>query len=64
MDGPGQTRDKVSRELRVGVLSALSAFISPFVFVSIIVLRRVHRRANVQARFWNKRLQNEIARWS
>jgi hypothetical protein len=46
------------------VLSALSAFIAPLVFVSIIVLRKAERRVSVQARVWNKRLQHEIARWS
>jgi hypothetical protein len=46
------------------VLSALSAFVAPFVFVSIIVLRKANRRANAKARFWNKRLQHELARWS
>jgi hypothetical protein len=56
--------EKVAREARVLILSALTAFIAPFVFVSIIVLRKVNRRVNVQARFWNKRLQHEIARWS
>jgi hypothetical protein len=54
----------VTREARLIVLSALSAFIAPLVFVGIVVLRKVNRRVNVQARFWNKRLQNEIARWS
>jgi hypothetical protein len=56
--------ENVTREARILVLSALSAFIAPFVFVSIIVLRKVNRRVNTQARFWNKRLQHEIARWS
>jgi hypothetical protein len=56
--------EKVAREARILVLSALTAFIAPFVFVSIIVLRKVNRQVNVQARFWNKRLQHEIARWS
>jgi hypothetical protein len=54
----------VTREGRLLVISALSAFIAPFVFVSIIVLRKVNRRVNVQATFWNKRLRRELARWS
>jgi hypothetical protein len=54
----------VTREARILVLSALSAFIAPFVFVSIIVLRKANRRVNVQARFWNSRLRRELARWS
>jgi hypothetical protein len=60
VDGP----QNVTRESRLLVLSALSAFMAPFVFVSIIVLRKVHRRVNVQARHWNRRMQHEIARWS
>jgi hypothetical protein len=51
-------------ELRRVMLSASSAFLAPFVFFSIIVLRKVNRRINVHARFWNKRLQHEISRWS
>ena len=60
MDGS----ENVAREARILVLSALSAFIAPFVFVSIIVLRKVNRRVNVQATFWNKRVRRELARWS
>lgn len=45
-------------------LSALSVFIAPLVFVGIIVLRKVERRAAVHFRSWNKRLQNEITRWT
>lgn len=51
-------------ELRTVFLSALSALIAPAVFVSIIVLRKANRRVSAQARFWNKRLQHEIARWT
>jgi hypothetical protein len=54
----------VKLELRTVALSALSAMLAPAVFVSIIVLRKAHRRIAVQARFWNRRLQHEIARWS
>jgi hypothetical protein len=54
----------VAREGRILVLSALSAFVAPFVFVSIIVLRKVNRRVNVQAKFWNSRMRRELARWS
>ena len=51
-------------ELRRVILSASSAFLAPLVFFGIIVLRKVHRRVDHQARFWNKRLQHEIARWT
>jgi len=50
--------------LRVIVLSALSAFMAPLVFVGIIVMRKAERRLNVQMRQWTKRLRQEIARWA
>ncbi len=49
---------------RIVVLSAVAAFFSPVVFVSIIVLRKAERRFSVHARVWGKRLQHEIARWT
>ena len=64
MDGSKDGSKSLTREARLLVLSALSAFIAPFVFVSIIVLRKANRRVNVQARFWNSRLRREMARWS
>jgi hypothetical protein len=53
-----------SRELRLAFLSAASVVVAPFVFVSIIVGRKVALRVHHHARFWNKRLQREIARWT
>ena len=49
---------------RTVVLSALSAFAAPLVFVSVIVLRKMDRRGRVHARRLNKRLQHELARWT
>ena len=49
---------------RVVVLSGLSAFVAPLVFVGVIVLRKVDRRGRVQLRRVNKRLQHELARWT
>jgi len=51
-------------KVRIVALSTVGAFLSPLVFVSILVLRKVERRLNFHARIWNKRLQHEIARWS
>jgi hypothetical protein len=65
--GPLPALDKVApvkREGRTIFLSALSALAAPAVFVSIIVLRKVNRRVSHEARFWNKRLQHEISRWT
>jgi hypothetical protein len=53
-----------SKGLRVVILSALSAFMAPLVFVSIIVLRRTERRVHSHYRRLNRRLQHEISRWS
>jgi hypothetical protein len=49
---------------RLVVLSALSAFAAPLVFVSVIVLRKMDRRGRVHVRRLNKRLQHERARWT
>jgi hypothetical protein len=53
-----------SSGLRVVALSAISAFLAPLVFVSVIVLRKAERRGRSQYRRWNKRLQHEISRWT
>jgi hypothetical protein len=53
-----------SSALRVVVLSAFSAFAAPLVFVGVIGLRKANRRGKIQYRKLNKRLQNEIARWT
>jgi hypothetical protein len=49
---------------RLVVLSAISGFMAPLVFVGVIVFRKAERRGRAQFRFWNRRLQHEIARWS
>jgi hypothetical protein len=49
---------------RVVILSALSAFAAPLVFVSVIVLRKMDRRSRVHLRRLNKRWQHELARWT
>ena len=53
-----------TKQVRIAGLSAVAGMFAPFVFVSIIVLRKVNRRAKGYTRQWNKRLQNEVARWS
>jgi hypothetical protein len=49
---------------RVVVLGAISGFLAPLVFVSVIVFRKAERRGRTHFRYWNRRLQHEIARWS
>ncbi|HEX4434356.1 MAG TPA: hypothetical protein VH012_05975 [Acidimicrobiales bacterium] len=46
------------------VLSGLSAFVAPLVFVSVIVIRKADRRGRVRFRRLNKRFQHELARWT
>jgi len=53
-----------SNGARVVILSVLSAFTAPLVFVSVIVLRKANRRGKVQFRQLNNRWQRERARWS
>jgi hypothetical protein len=53
-----------SISLRGLVLSGLSAFLAPLVFVSVIVIRKADRRGRVQFRRLNKRFQHELARWT
>ena len=48
----------------MAVLSAFSGFMAPLVFVGLIVFRKVERRGRSHYRYWNRRLQHEIARWS
>ena len=52
------------RELRVVLLSAMSAVLAPFVLLGIFAFRRVAPHVRFRFRHWNKRLQREIARWS
>jgi hypothetical protein len=53
-----------SSGLRIVALSAVSAFLAPLVFVSVIVLRKVDRRGRAQFRRWSKRFEHEISRWT
>jgi hypothetical protein len=53
-----------STGLRVVILSAISAFAAPLVFVSVITLRKFNRRGKVRFRQLNKRFQHELARWT
>ena len=53
-----------ARQVRIAGISAVAGMFAPLVFIGIIVLRKVNRRAKGYTRLWNKRLQHEIARWS
>jgi hypothetical protein len=53
-----------AKQARIAAVSAIAGLFAPLVLVSIVVLRRVNRRAKGYTRQWNKRLQHEIARWS
>jgi hypothetical protein len=53
-----------STSMRTVILSGLSAFVAPLVFVSVIVIRKADRRGRVRFRRLNKRFQHELARWT
>ena len=53
-----------SKGVRVVALSGISGFTAPLVFVSVIVLRKADRRVQAKYRFWSRRFQHEIARWT
>jgi hypothetical protein len=53
-----------TKQVRIAGISAVAGLFAPLVFVSIIILRKVNRRTKSYTRRWNKRLQNEISRWS
>jgi hypothetical protein len=58
------SRSDLSTGLRTFSLSVVAGAFAPVVFVLVVVLRKVNRRANVQYRFYSKRMRAEIARWS
>jgi hypothetical protein len=60
MEVVGRTR----RELRVALLSAMSAALAPIVLLCLLLIRKLTPRLRFLFRHWNGRLQREIARWS
>ena len=57
-------KGRTVRELRIMLLSAMSASVAPAVLTTILVFRKVRPRVRFMFRHWNSRLQREIARWS
>lgn len=60
VDGEGRP----ARDVRIMLLSAMSAAIAPLVLMILLVFRRLKPRVRFIFRHWNGRLQREIARWS
>ena len=58
------TAPRPSHELRTAGLSAFAGLLAPLVFVLLIALRKIRRRANFHFKFWNQRVKRELARWS
>jgi hypothetical protein len=58
------SRTSLSTGLRTLSLSVVAGVFAPVVFVTVVVLRKVNRRVNLQYRFYSKRMRAEIARWS
>lgn len=59
-----ESEGRAARDLRIMVLSAMSAALAPFVLMILLVIRKVRPRLRFAFRHWNSRLQREIARWS
>jgi hypothetical protein len=57
-------RTDLSTGVRTATLSVVAGAFAPVVFVMVVVLRKVNRRANLKYRFYSKRMRAEIARWS
>jgi hypothetical protein len=55
---------RAARDLRVMLLSAMSAALAPLVLTSLLVIRRLKPRVRFIFRHWNGRIQREIARWN
>jgi hypothetical protein len=53
-----------AKPMRIMGLSVVGGLFAPLVFVSIMVLRKFHRRTKVLTRHWGRRLSHEIARWT
>jgi hypothetical protein len=60
MEGQG----RAARELRITLLSGMSAALAPAVLVGLVTIRKVRPRLRHLFRHWNGRFQREIARWS
>ena len=60
-----ESKGRAARELRVMLLSAMSAALAPLVLVCLLTIRKVVKpRVRFLFRHWNGRLQREITRWS
>jgi hypothetical protein len=55
---------RAARDVRIMLLSAMSAALAPLVLTILVVIRRLKPRMRFIFRHWNGRLQREIARWS
>ena len=59
-----ENRERVHRDLRVMLLSAVSAMFAPLVLLILLAIRKLRPRLRFVLRHWNGRLQREVARWS
>lgn len=59
-----ERENRAARDLRVMLLSAMSAALAPLVLIGLLVIRKARPRLRFLFRHWNGRLQREIARWS
>jgi len=55
---------RAGKELRIMLVSAMSAALAPAVLTGLLIIRKLKPRVRFVFRHWNGRLQREIARWS
>jgi len=64
MNGSMEGEGRAAKELRIMLVSAISAALAPAVLMVLLVIRKLKPRVRFVFRHWNGRLQREIARWS
>ena len=64
MNGSMEGEGRAAKELRIMLVSAISAALAPAVLMVLLVIRKLKPRVRFAFRHWNGRLQREIARWS
>ena len=64
MNGSMEGEGRAAKELRIMLVSAMSAALAPAVLTGLLIIRKLKPRVRFVFRHWNGRLQREIARWS
>jgi hypothetical protein len=59
-----EKKGRAARDMRLMLLSGMSAALTPFVLLSLLMIKMLKPRLRFFFRHWNRRLQREVARWS